>query len=307
MDIERLKIFKKVAELNSFTKAAEELFMTQPSISKNIKLVEDYYGVSLFNRSGNLIKLTESGRKLLNYADDILKLAEEAKNILRENFNEIEEKIILGAGSTFGANILPGILNRFLRINPNMHFTIEISNAKKVIEKYSKGQIDIGIVGAIIERSDLNYYPFVTEKLQLIVSKHHPWAKDRNIPVSMLKNEPFFLREKGSGLRFLIEERLLASGIELKNVTELPNNEAIVKLVEAGLGVSIVPENAIANDIKTKNILTIEIKDVNLEHHYYLIYHEEKTKALKKFLDHLMLNYMSTPLNANFKETGIPK
>ena len=284
-----------MAELKSFTKAAEELFTTQPSISKNIKLVEDFYCVSLFNRSGNHVELTESGSKLLNYADDILKLAEEAKNILRENSNGMEEKIILGAGSTFGANILPGILKEFLRINSSIHFTIEISNAKKVIEKYSKGQMDIGIVGAIVQRSDLNYHPFITEKLQLIVSRHHPWAKKTNITASMLKDEPFFLRENGSGLRYLIEERLFAAGIELRNVTELPNNEAIVKLVEAGLGVSIVPENAIANDIQTKNIETIEIKGVDLEHHYYLIYPEEKSKALKKFLEYLLLKSTSAP------------
>lgn len=305
MNIERLKVFKKVAEFKSFTRAAEELFMTQPSISKNIKLVEDFYGVRLFDRSGNHIELTESGSKLLNYANDILILAEEAKNILKEVDNSREEKIILGAGSTFGSYILPGILKQFVRINPSIHFTIEISNAKKVIDRYSKGQIDIGIVGAIVQRSDLNYYPFITEKLQFIVSRHHAWAKKTKITASMVKDEPFFLRENGSGLRYLIEERLLAAGIELSNVTELPNNEAIVKLVEAGLGVSIVPENAIVHNNQTMNIETFEIQGVDLEHHYYLIYPEEKSKALKKFLEYLMLNFMSGSYNSLLKETNI--
>ena len=290
MNIERLKVFKKVAELKSFTRAAEELFMTQPAISKNIKLVENFYGVCLFNRTGNNIELTESGNKLLSYANEILKLAEEAKDVLRENNNGTEEKIVLGAGSTVGVYILPEILKQFVRINPSIHFTIEISNAKKVIEKYTEGQIDIGIVGAIIQRSDLNYHSFFTEKLRLIVSRHHPWAEKTKIAASMLKNEPFFLREKGSGLRYLIEERLLDAGVELGNVTELPNNEAIVKLVGAGLGVSIVSENAIAKDIQTKIVETIEIEGVNLEHHYYLIYHQKKSKALKKFLEYLKSN-----------------
>lgn len=293
MNIERLNVFKKVAELKSFTKAAEELYMTQPAISKNIKLVEKFYGVNLFNRNGNHIELTEAGSKLLNYANDILKLAEEAKDVLKENNSYLEEKIVLGVGSTVGVYILPEILKQFIKMNPTIHFTLDVSNAKKVIEKYMDDQIDVGIVGAIVLHSDLNYQPFITEHLRLIVSRHHTWAERHKIKASMLKNEPFFLREKGSGLRYLIEERLQEAGIELENVTELPNNEAIVKLVEAGLGVSIVSENAIARDIKTKNIKTIEIEGVNLKHHYYLLYQDKKlrSKALKRFLDFLNSNF----------------
>lgn len=289
MNIERLMIFKKVAELKSFTKAADELFMTQPAISKNIKLVETFYDVNLFNRIGNQIELTEAGCKLLNYANEILKLAEEAKDVLKENKTAMEEEIVLGAGSTVGVYILPEFLKQFVRINPSTHFTLEISNARKVIEKFAEGQIDIGFVGARVQRSDLKYYPFVTEKLLLIVSRLHPWAAEASIKASMLINEPFFLREKGSGVRYVIEEGLLNAGIELKNVTELPNNEAIVKLVEAGLGVSIVSENVIATDIETKNIVTIKIDGVDLEHPTYLIYNEKKpkSKALKKFLEYL--------------------
>lgn len=113
MNIERFKVFSKVAQFKSFTRAADELFMTQPAISKNIKLIEDFYGVVLFRRIGKHIELTEAGNKLLQFANEILKLADEAKEALNEDKLQSEEKIVISSGSTVGVYILPEVLKSF--------------------------------------------------------------------------------------------------------------------------------------------------------------------------------------------------
>jgi DNA-binding transcriptional LysR family regulator len=290
LNIERLKVFKTVAELKSFTRAAEELFMTQPAISKNIKLVEKFYGVILFNRIGNQIVLTEAGNKLLVFANDILRIAEEAKVALQED-NTSEDNIVLGAGSTVGVYILPQLLEKFVRIYPKIQFTLEISNAKQIVDKFMEGSIDVGVVGALAHKTNLSYFPFLSEKLQLIVSNNHQWSKREHVTVPELKKQTFFLREKGSGQRFLIEERLNKAGIVLKNITELPNNEAIFKLVESGLGVSIISENVIAEELRLNRVSIVKIKDVDLKHDMYVLYRDEKSsKPYKKFISFLRNN-----------------
>ena len=290
MNLERLKVFSTVANLKSFTRAAEELYMTQPAISKNIKQIEEFYGVVLFRRIGNHIELTEAGNKLLQFANDILKLADEAKEALNEGKLLAEEKVVLSVGSTVGVYILPLVLKRFIKKYPNVQFTIEISNAQKILDKFVEGSIDMGIIGALVHKTSLNYQPFISEELKLIVANNHPWSAVDEIVVSDLKGQSFFLREKGSGLRYVVEERLKKAGLELDNVTEMPNNEAIVKLVEAGLGVSIVSEYAIAEDLELNRVKTVEIKDLDLHRHFYLVYQEEKllSKTFNNFMNYLL-------------------
>jgi len=290
MNLERLKVFSTVANLKSFTRAAEELYMTQPAISKNIKQIEEFYGVVLFRRIGNHIELTEAGNKLLQFANDILKLADEAKEALNEGKLLAEEKVVLSVGSTVGVYILPLVLKRFIKKYPNVQFTIEISNAQKILDKFVEGSIDMGIIGALVHKTSLNYQPFISEELKLIVANNHPWSAVDEIVVSDLKGQSFFLREKGSGLRYVVEERLKKAGLELDNVTEMPNNEAIVKLVEAGLGVSIVSEYAIAEDLELNRVKTVGIKDLDLHRHFYLVYQEEKllSKTFNNFMNYLL-------------------
>jgi len=290
MNLERLKVFSTVANLKSFTRAAEELYMTQPAISKNIKQIEEFYGVVLFRRIGNHIELTEAGNKLLQFANDILKLANEAKEALNEGKLLAEEKVVLSVGSTVGVYILPLVLKRFIKKYPNVQFTIEISNAQKILDKFVVGSIDMGIIGALVHKTSLNYQPFISEELKLIVANNHPWSAVDEIVVSDLKGQSFFLREKGSGLRYVVEERLKKAGLELDNVTEMPNNEAIVKLVEAGLGVSIVSEYAIAEDLELNRVKTVGIKDLDLHRHFYLVYQEEKllSKTFNNFMNYLL-------------------
>ncbi|AGL03467.1 selenium metabolism-associated LysR family transcriptional regulator [Desulfoscipio gibsoniae] len=292
MNIERFKVFSKVAQFKSFTRAADELFMTQPAISKNIKLIEDFYGVVLFRRIGKHIELTEAGNKLLQFANEILKLADEAKEALNEDKLQSEEKIVISSGSTVGVYILPEVLKSFLKKYPKVQFTIEISNAQKILDEFVDGSIDVGIIGALVHKTSLKYLPFISEELKLIVAKHHPWCQKSEISASDLKSQPFFLREKGSGLRYVVEERLRKAGIELDNVTEMPNNEAIVKLVEAGLGVSIVSEYAIAEDLELNRVKTVKIKNLDLHRYFYLLYNEEKmsSKTFNNFIDYLRTN-----------------
>ncbi|HBX23203.1 MAG TPA: hypothetical protein DEF34_06195 [Desulfotomaculum sp.] len=290
MNLERLKVFSTVANLKSFTRAAEELYMTQPAISKNIKQIEEFYGVVLFRRIGNHIELTEAGNKLLQFANDILKLADEAKEALNEGKLQAEEKIVLSVGSTVGVYILPLVLKKFIKKYPKVQFTIEISNAQKILDQFVEGSIDMGIIGALVHKTSLNYQPFISEELKLIVANNHPWSELNQILVSDLKGQSFFLREKGSGLRYVVEERLKKAGLELDNVIEMPNNEAIVKLVEAGLGVSIVSEYAIAEDLELNRVKTVGIKDLDLHRHFYLVYQEEKllSKTFNNFMNYLL-------------------
>jgi len=289
MNLERFKVFQTVAKLGSFTGAAEKLYLTQPAISKHIKALEEYYNTPLFDRLANKVVLTPAGETLLAYIDEILSLAEEAKEALEKLQQMTHGNLHIGASTTVGIQFLPHILSTFKSTYPNLKVSVYIDNSKQVVKGILDNSLEVGLVGAVLSHPSLSYLPFRTEKLKLIVSCNHPWAVQEPKTPEELTNALFFLREEGSGMRKVLEEKLLEHGIKLKSVMELSNTEVIIRMVETGMGVAILSEYAIEREVNLRRIKALDLPFLNLKRHFYLVYNRKKapSPAFKAFVHHI--------------------
>jgi len=297
MNLERLKIFQKVAELGSFTGAAESLYMTQPSISKHIKALEEFYHTPLFVRTGHGINLTPAGDKLLVYVNEIVSLSEEAQNALQEIREITSETLHIGTSMTVGVYFLPDMLSSFKKEFPNINVSVIVKNSEKVSEEIAAGTVDLGLVGALMNNPPLIYLPFCAERLKLIVGCDHPWLENPPQSPGEITKQLFLLREKGSGMRHMLEKKLEEYSLNLETVMELSNTEMIIRLVETGMGVSIVSEYAVAREVKLGTIKALDLPFMEIKRFFYMVYSREipPSPALKAFVHFIEKGYTINP------------
>lgn len=289
MNLERLRIFQTVAQLGSFTGAAESLYITQPAISKHIKALEEYYAAPLFRRTTGGVVLTAAGEKLLEFADDILHLAERARHAMGRINESAHGTLRIGASMTVGVYFLPHILRQFRDQFPEIDVSVKIENSGLVVNEVVEGNLNLGLVGALVHSPKLVYLPFCSEELKLIVGVDHRWAKHPPRTVEEISKELFLLREKGSGMRRVLEDRFAKHSASLPTVMEMPNTEMIIRLVETGMGVSIVSEYAVAREVKLEMIKALDLPFLDLKRYFYLAYNKNKTRsdALKAIIYHM--------------------
>ncbi|MBI2955219.1 MAG: LysR family transcriptional regulator [Chloroflexi bacterium] len=285
----QLKIFSTVAEHCNFTRAAGELYMTQPAVSAAISKLEQSFGVKLFDQLGKRTYLTEAGEALLDYARKMLALTEEAEGVLSEFRDAGSGRLLLGASNTIGIYVLPLLLRKFKERHPNVGVTLEIGNTKQVVNSVLTNRLDFGLVAGEVDHQDLKASHFLTDQLTLIVSSSHPWAGRGHVPLAEVLQEPFIIRERGASTRTVVERELSRLGHRLNAVMEVASNEAIKKAVEVGLGVSIVSEQTISQDLALGTITRLLIDDMQFKRDFYLFFHKDKfcTKTVREFLDFL--------------------
>ena len=207
MTIRHLKIFIEVAESGKMTAAAEKLFISQPTVSQAIRELEEYYGVLLFERLNRKLYITEAGKKLLSYAKIVVRQYDTLEEKMF-SLNKVE-KIRIGATVTVGECVLSDIINRLRKENPRVTIYSYANNTEIIEEKLLNGEIDIGIVEGKVKSNDLIVIPEMKDRLVLICSTDHPFAKKRTINIKELNDQEFAMREKGSGTRELFENYMV--------------------------------------------------------------------------------------------------
>lgn len=295
IDIHSLKAFCKVVVEKSFTKAAKALFLSQPTISAHISKLEECFGAKLLDRLGNEILPTRAGLILFEYGCEILKMKDEMVQSVYGYLGNISGKLLLGASTIAGSYMLPEYVVKFKNMHPKVKVIVEIGDSLKVMEWVDSGRIELGFVGA--QPDKLSYEHFDADNLVLIVHPEHRWTKikdnvkktrkDRSkldiqirIDMNDLKDEPFIMREKGSGTRKATEKGLERSGFNLKDlniVCELGSTEAVKQAVMEGIGVSIISDRAVKNEIKLGLMKIVKVKGVNIKRDFYLIYDPKRT------------------------------
>jgi DNA-binding transcriptional LysR family regulator len=285
--LNQLKIFHVVAQQQSFTRAAQSLFLTQPGISKHIKDLEEYYGTRLFDRIGKKVVLTQAGGLLFSQTEKIFRLVDRVKEEIDDLKGLQAGDLKIGASVTIGIYLLPGILEKFKKLYPGTRVTLDIDLNRQVIRQVLDNSADIGLLGAPAADDRLVMTPFHRDSLVVIAPGNKLWAKKDSISADDLPGEQFILSRRGSGTRAVIEERLNAAGVVLQNTMEFGNTEAIKKAVEAGLGISIVSNSAVAREVQLGVIKAIELSGINLERDFYLVYRKDKyiSTLIKTFLE----------------------
>ena len=250
-NLHRLRVFHAVARRESYSRAAEDLRISQPAVSKHVLDLEEELGAKLFHRLGRRIVLTEAGRLMTDYAQRIFLLADEARRALEELQGLERGRLHLGASSTPGNYLLPKALAAFQAKYPRLEVSLNIMASHDVVEQVLRQDLDLGFVGATFS-ADLHVQPYVEDELILILRPGHPLASIRTIAREALEKETFVLRDVASGTRTVAEAELKTRGITIRRLLELRSVEAVKQAVAEGLGISFISRYAIALEVRHK-------------------------------------------------------
>jgi DNA-binding transcriptional LysR family regulator len=268
----RLVAFRAVAEQLSFRKAAEELYLTQPAVSLQIKALEEDVGVQLFDRTGSHITLTAAGKVLLDYCEQVKTLLAQTEHAIAALSGEHSGELALGASTTIAQYVLPRLLGEFCREHPRVHPTLVSGNTEHIVEAVEKQKIALGFIESPTRSRDVKTEPFLEDELVLIASTAHEWAERSSVSCSEIASIPLLMRERGSGTRHVIELALERQGVKRNSmhiVMELDSTEAIKSAVEAGLGVGFVSRWAIAKDLRLGNTFKIvEVEGLSIKREF---------------------------------------
>jgi len=284
MTLRHLKIFVAVCETGSATAAGEKLYIAQPSISLAISELEDYYGIKLFDRIAKRLHITEASKHFLQYATHIVGLFEDMEKEVR-NFDAIGV-IRIGTSITIGNYLLPSYVTEFKQTHPQMEVKVVIDNSDKIQQHVLSNQIDIGIIEGIVHSPYIIERKFRDDELVLICANDHPFAQHKNIELSQLQNEDFILREAGSAGREIFDSTMIAHGLEISPAWESTSTQAIVRAVQAKLGISVLPYLLIKDSLDRKEINQFQLNGIRFQRSFSVIYHRNKflAKSAKDFI-----------------------
>ena len=289
--LQQLRILKAVATEKNFTKAAAVLYLSQPSLSKQIKTLEKNLDTLLINRERNKISLTESGIVLLQYSERILALCEESCRALIDLKNGERGNLTVGASQTIGTYLMPRILALFAQNCPQIDLKVQVNSTRIIAKKIINREIDIAVVGGEIShdlKKNLTIQPFVYDELSLIISKSHPFAKKQKINKEDLYCLDFITLNSNSTIKKFIDNILIQNQIEtkqLKTILQLNSIEAIKTAVSLGLGAAFVSSSAIEKEMKLKTIAILKIENIRINRKLSIISNPEcyKSKAFEFF------------------------
>ena len=294
--LQQLRIFKAIASEKSFTQAAEILFVSQPSLSKQIKTLENHLGILLLNRTGNKISLTEAGNVFLQYSERILALCEESCRALNDLKDGERGNLKVGASQTIGAYLMPRVLTLFAQSYPQITLNIDIDSTRIIAKKVADRIIDIAIVGGDIPtglKKNLEIEDFVEDELILIIPKSHPFAR-KKISQEDLYHLNFITLDSNSTIHKFIDNILIQNNIQTKQfnvIMELNSIEAIKTAVSLGLGAAFVSSSAIEKEIELKTVEIITIENIKITRTLSLITNTDshRSKAFDFFYNELWL------------------
>lgn len=271
----RLRVFYSVATFCSFTKAAEEMFITQPAVTKNIKELESELNIRLFNRIANKITLTEAGRLLLHYTEHVLTLDKKFMfdlGVLKQKF---AGDLKLGASTTIGQYVLPAILAQFNREHPDIELSLLNDNTQRIETALVEKVLDLGIIEGNSRSSQLKYIPFLKDEIVAVVHVSQPLFEKDEITLEELKKTPLVLREIGSGSLEVITDKLKQKGVKLKDlnvVMHLGSTESIKTFLANSNSIGLISINAVSKEIANGEFKIIDITDFEIERNFYFIH-----------------------------------
>lgn len=294
MDIRQLETFIQVARLKSFSKAAEKLFITQPTVTNHIQNLEQELGTVLINRSGKNVSLTDAGTLFYKHAVNIINSCEMAKFDLSSYKGSIRGHLYIYSSSVPRKYILPKILSDFAKKYPHVKYSLSNMDSKDIIDSILGGDTDFGIVGAKFPSNKLEYIELVVDELLVITPNTKNFSKPNYsiIGIEELLKEKIIFREEGSGTRHVLLNELKNKGInidELNVVCYVEDTETIKELVSLGLGISFVSKRGIPEDIQLGKYKAYYVEGLELKRKFYFVYHNKRqlsplNEAFKSFV-----------------------
>jgi DNA-binding transcriptional LysR family regulator len=265
MDLRQLEIIRAIAETGSFTAAGEKLHVSQSAISRQVLILEDELGEPVFHRIGRRIRITPAGESLLQLSHRVFRDLQDTVSAISDTRESLRGSIGLVGGMTVCLYVFPALLAEVRRIHPNLDMRVTVGSTQRSIEMLRSGTGDLGLLTLPIEASDLVSVPLLQEELLLVTYPSHPLAAQQRIVPADLEKQPFVLFETGSITRRIVEDFFAREHISPPVIMETENVEIIKAMVRSGLGISIVPWQAAAADVTTRQLFCSRIAGVSLD------------------------------------------
>lgn len=255
--LHQLKVFEAAARHSSFTRAAEELFLTQPTVSMQIKQLTKSVGLPLFEQVGKRLFLTEAGKELFETCRQIFETMAQFEMTVAD-LKGLKQGQLRLAVITTAKYFVPRLLGPFCELYPGIDISLQVTNHERILERMLNNMDDLYIMSQVPENLDVNYEPFLDNPLVVFAPVNHPLAAEKNIPIERLTNEPFIMREPGSGTRRAVQQLFDQHGVKVKVKLELGSNEAIKQAIAGGLGISVLSRHTLMPDSSGFSILDVE-------------------------------------------------
>ena len=288
LTLRQLKVFEAVARHLNYTRAAEELHLTQPAVSMQVKQLEESLGLALFEQLGKRIHLTEAGIEVLGYARTITQQLDELEGVLNRMKGLGGGRLRISVATT--ANyFIPTLLGSFSRRYPDVTVSLDVTNRETLLRQLTENTVDLVVMGQPPAEADVEAQVFMDNPLVVVAPPDHPLAKERKIPLARLQEETFLVRESGSGTRIAMERFFNERGMRLKTGMEVGSNEAIKQSVQAGLGLGLLSRATIEQELALQRLVVLDVAEFPIMRHWFVVHRKGKrlstvAQAFKDFL-----------------------
>ena len=286
--LRQMKVFESVARNLSYTRAANELFLSQPAVSMQVRQLERQLGVPLFERLGKRIHLTEAGREVYQYSRSIAQQLDAMETLLANLKGLSSGRLRISVAST--ANyFVPNLLATFHQRYPGVTVSLDVTNRESLLGQLTDNTVDIVVMGQPPASLDVDAQAFMENPLVVVAPPDHPLARSKSVPLKRLQEETFLVREPGSGTRVAMERFFAERGIRLKTGMEVGSNEAIKQSVQAGLGLGLLSRATIEQELTLKRLVILRVAEFPIMRHWYVVHRHGKrlpaaAEAFKRYL-----------------------
>jgi len=271
VSLRQLRVFETVARLSSFTRAAEELHLTQPAVSMQVRQLEDEVGLPLFEKLGKQISLTEAGRELFHYSRSIDRSLQEMEEVIEALKGVNRGHLSVAVASTVNY-FAPRLLAAFHRQYPGIGLRLDVTNRERLVHQLQANTVDMVLMGQPPEGVNVESEAFMDNPLVVVAPPEHPLATEERVGLVRLAEEVFVMREPGSGTRQAMERFFAEQRIGIRHGMQMTRNEAIKQAVRAGLGLSVVSLHTLELELETNRLVILNVEGFPLERQWHLVY-----------------------------------
>jgi DNA-binding transcriptional LysR family regulator len=263
--------FLEVARQGSVSRAAETLFITQPTLTARLQGLERELGTPLFLRTPHGMRLTDAGRAWIPFAERALRALVDGREALQQVLSASAGHLMIAAAPAVSTYVLPELLEQFVAMHPRVEVSVRTGHSEDVVELVLRDEVQIGL-GRAIRHPDLELRPFHTEELVLICAPDHPFTKKQSVAMADVATQKLIMFDRVSSYYEITQGAFLSAGVKLRGLMELDSIEAAKKMVERGLGVALLPSSAVAREVETKSLRVIKMKDAPPMHQTIVAY-----------------------------------
>ena len=298
--LHQLKVFEAAARNGSFTRAAEELFLTQPTVSMQVKQLTKAVGLPLFEQVGKRLYLTQAGQELFATCREIFERISQFEMTVADLKGMKQGKLRLAVITT-AKYFVPRLLGPFCQLYPGIDIALQVTNHSGIIERLKENLDDLYVMSQLPENLDINTQPFLENPLIVLAPINHPLAQEKNISIERLSHEPFILREPGSGTRTAVQKLFDEHSVTLKVKLELGSNEAIKQAIAGGLGISVLSRHTLTTKGDSTELAILDVEHFPIRRHWYMVYPTGKQLSVvaRTYFDYLLNAAKQLPTQIN--------